>query len=635
MDYNQLKETLSEITELINQFQTKKKLFLIFLKSNDSQLKKIYSKNFAVKIVTNSKIDSENYNRKLSKISGMIEKYKDIQGEIADKNLARKLTKLKNMFERLLNFMDEYKKIIEASKKRKLKKNAAEFQLKKLEQNEVSTALKDANSLFLALKNEQDIYKIFSLASKRNHSETNRVIPTLGAMFRVLFTNSITSYKLITPFNTVDIQVKLLHNNYGVEFMIYCDGRGWTYNDMVSKLDSLFLENEKNDVINSIINPILMYIKGNKSIEHEVIKKYQEEALSIDITQNRKNQIINEILAMFTHTPASISSLKISAPNSKNDVVSAAASLSGILVLAEACQYRNPTFGKIERNAIKSVLTLAKNGCLNPFAKVFSNEKGWYLPARDGGNMDTQLLLSYNFDNDSIKARFLPLPRMSIAPDKVRELLKSLIIQENFLSNFYKDIHPYNWTDFFSELQKGNIDVQTVEEVFKKLNIFFPNGEFGSAEEFIKMSIKNKENLVKKIKEYKGKDKKEKMKINDFINFIENKAYPLNHDERMILIINKSKNIENLITQAISEGYKQFLTVKIFKLCTSKGDTYFSLNALPELAPKYLEPPADKSGLNLKEYMRNKIDKGLRKFYKSQNQVLTKEQIQNLISQLK
>ena len=125
------------------------------------------------------------------------------------------------------------------------------------------------------------------------------------------------------------------------------------------------------------------------------------------------------------------------------------------------------------------------------------------------------------------------------------------------------------------------------------------------------------------------------MKINDFINFIENKAYPLNHDERMILIINKSKNIENLITHAISEGYKQFLTVKIFKLCTSKGDTYFSLNALPELAPKYLEPPADKSGLNLKEYMRNKIDKGLRKFYKSQNQVLTKEQIQNLISQLK
>ena len=36
----------------------------------------------------------------------------------------------------------------------------------------------------------------------------------------------------------------------------------------------------------------------------------------------------------------------------------------------------------------------------------------------------------------------------------------------------------------------------------------------------------------------------------------------------------------------------------------------------------------------LKEYMRNKVDKGLRKFYKSQNQVLTKGQIQNLISKI-
>jgi len=634
MNYTELKNRLSKIETSIKNFEKKKKLFLEFLKSNDSQIKEIYNKNFAVKIITNGKIDPKNYEKKLSKIKDMIEKYKDVREEIVNERLVKKLTKLENVFERLSRFIDAYENVVKDAECDKLKQTAAKLQLKKLEQNEISIALKDANSLFLALKNEQDIEKIFSLASKRKHSETNRVIPTLGILFRNLFTSSTTSYKLKTPFDEIGIQVKLLQNAYGIEFMIYCGGKGWTYNDIVNKLDPLFLENYRDDVISLIINPILMYLKGNKNIENEIIRRYQEEALSKNITSERKDKIINEILAMFTYTPTTISSLKISTPNSKEDVVSASASLSGILVLAEACQYRNPTFGKIERNAIKSVLTLAKKGCLNPFGKVFNNQKGWYIPARDGGNMDTQLLLSYNFDNDSIKARFLPLPRMSIEPDKVRNLLKSLIIKEKFLSNFYKDIHPYNWVDFFSEFQQGNIDDQTVEEVFKKLNIFFPNGKFGSAKEFIEMDKTNKKKLVKKIKKYEGENEEEKIKINDFINFIKDEAYSLNHDKRMILIINKSKKIEDLIIRAINEGYKQCLTVKIFKLCTSKEDTYFSLNNLPKLAADFLDPPANNSGLNLKEYMRDKVDKGLRKFYKSQNQVLTKEQIKNLISQI-
>lgn len=63
----------------------------------------------------------------------------------------------------------------------------------------------------------------------------------------------------------------------------------------------------------------------------------------------------------------------------------AAAFLCGVLLLSESHEFRNPTGGKFERKAMKNVLELAKNGCVNPFSKVFSNVKGRYIPAHDKG----------------------------------------------------------------------------------------------------------------------------------------------------------------------------------------------------------------------------------------------------------
>ena len=631
MNYTELKNKLSEIETLIKTFEEKKKLFLKFLKSDDSQIKEIYNKNFAVKIITNGKIDPKNYEKKLSKIEGMIKKCKDVREEIVDESLVKKLTKLENMFERLSKFIDAYENVVKDFKRGNLEQTAAKLQLKKLEQNEISIALKDANSLFLALKNEQDIEKIFSLASKRNHSETNRVIPTLGVLFRNLFTSSTTSYKLKTPFDEIGIQVKLLQNAYGIEFMIYCGGKEWTYNYIVNKLDPLFVENDRDDVISLIINTILMYLKGNKNIENEIIRKYQEEAMSKNITSERKDKIINEILAMFTYTPTTISSLKISAPNSRKDVISAAASLSGILVLAEACQYRNPTFGKIERNAIKSVLTLAKKGCRNPFGKVFNNQKGWYIPARDGGNMDTQLLLSYNFDNDSVKARFLPLPRK----DEANNLIKKLLLLENeeTLIKIKDKCDPYDWKKFFENMKKGNLDDHTIDVVFTKFKTLFPSQELVTSGDFIKLPIRKKGEIVMKIKQYKPTEKSEQENISEFVEFIKNEASIMNIKGKIEKMI-ANFGIQHIIKQLKSSEMKDILPVRIYDLCYCESNEYISLDDLPELAANFLEPPANNSGLNLKEYMRDKVDKGLRKFYKSQNQVLTKEQIKNLILQI-
>ena len=62
--------------------------------------------------ITNGKIDPKNYEKKLSKIEGMIKKCKDVREEIVDESLVKKLTKLENMFERLSKFIDAYENVV-------------------------------------------------------------------------------------------------------------------------------------------------------------------------------------------------------------------------------------------------------------------------------------------------------------------------------------------------------------------------------------------------------------------------------------------------------------------------------------------------------------------------------------------
>lgn len=148
MNYTELKNRLSKIETSIKNFKTKRNSFLKFLKSNDSKIKEIYNKNFVVKIITNGKIDPKNYENQLSKIKDMTEEHKDVSGEIVDESLVKKLTKLENMFERLSRFIDTYENIVKDAKCGKLKQTTAKLHLKKLEQSEISIALKDAIHYF-------------------------------------------------------------------------------------------------------------------------------------------------------------------------------------------------------------------------------------------------------------------------------------------------------------------------------------------------------------------------------------------------------------------------------------------------------------------------------------------------------
>lgn len=118
------------------------------------------------------------------------------------------------------------------------------------------------------------------------------------------------------------------------------------------------------DSIKGIIEPVIKYI-------NQPLTKSQN-SVSKD-----KNIIMQQIL---------LSTIKCDYPIFKYLTISqkeAAAFLCGVLLLSESHEFRNPTGGKFERKAMQNVLRLAKNGCTNPFSKVFSNAKGRYIPAHD------------------------------------------------------------------------------------------------------------------------------------------------------------------------------------------------------------------------------------------------------------
>lgn len=411
---------------------------------------------------------------------------------MVDEELTKKVSKIEENFVRLTEFVEKYSEVIS---KKNLTKGEVTY-LKSLERQEMSYALKNLSSVYLSLKNAlfEDILK------KANLKNVKRVIPVLGDLFKKLFTNDSQRYNLKTSFEMVNVRlIKRLHS---IEFMIYHDGKPWSYDEICQNLDSLFLNNKRRKVIDSIIYPIITYLKTGKVININEMKNYYEKQHSDD---KEKNAVIQEIFNIFTASNANIRSLNFGEVTEK-DVSASAASLSGILILAEACQYRNPTFGKLERNAMKTVLRLSQNNCTNSFSKVFNNKTGRYIPAHSGGgNLDTQLLLSYNFDNDSVKARFLPIPVEKTKTEEIKKLFVDIIIGEESLEEIYSKLYPFKYPGFLQDMTAKDHDEDTIKAVFGKLNSLFPN-MFSSTDSFINGNRKVRNSTVQNIINFKPKD---------------------------------------------------------------------------------------------------------------------------------
>ena len=188
--------------------------------------------------------------------------------------------------------------------------------------------------------------------------------------------DSATPSKLMTPFGPVWVK-RSGSDKSRMIYLIYLNqqcSRALKYDEMCKELDWKFNPNFNSKVkdlyrkraIAGIIKPIIEYINQ-----------------PLDRGQNFLGTEAN------SSSPEYLFSLvKHNYPISKYLTISqkeAAAFLCGVLLLSESHEFRNPTGGKFERKAMKNVLELAENGCVNPFSKVFSNVKGRYIPAHDKG----------------------------------------------------------------------------------------------------------------------------------------------------------------------------------------------------------------------------------------------------------
>ncbi len=350
-----------------------------------------------------------------------------------------------------------------------------------------------------------------------------------------------------------------------------------------------------------------------------------------------------------------------------NEVPAAAASLSGILMLAESCKYRNPTFGKLERNAMKSVLKLAEDGCEKPFSKVFSNKKGWYVPAHsDGGNMQTQELLYYEPKEDSIKNRLVTQRLNGLLEqgsnegkkDKkesnIIQLLKALLLladdktKAKWGGNFYNK-RFFGFLDSF--ISGKDVREDTIEKVFKKLEELFP-GKFCTYNDFKgKNSTTDKRAEIDAIKKYKSDDENIRAKIEEFGKYIDDtiKQEKINYIEDKIKNLNESNKTNFLpklleIKDASSTTLKE--PFKIFQLL-DRPNEYTSLKELPRISSKYLNKDIignnnndnnnsnanEEEEVDIGEIMESRMNKNFRRLYKSQNQVFKKEVVKKLLEQ--
>ena len=322
---------------------------------------------------------------------------------------------------------------------------------------------------------------------------------------------------------------------YGVEILIYTNDKKECYDDICPILDSLFSSCSKEAVMEYIITPIIEYLKhgtvkkteiekiiksvndGNTRTNNDPDGKKSAYTLQdiLDMLKSEKEVNLHDMTEAFLeNSPQDM--LKRDedgaekCPIDIKKVIEAAASLSGILMLAESCKYRNPTFGKLERNAMKSVVQLLQEDHKKPFAKIFNNESGRYVPAHnDGGNMQTQELLYYNREDNSTE-KWLVTMRLeglwkktyTIGQTPNTNLLKEILLSENNetkkelkeVSQKYDKFRPLSFIK--DRLMAQKVEKEIGNKVFDKLKQLFPEKDFPTYDEVLTKTKKDNEPIL-------------------------------------------------------------------------------------------------------------------------------------------
>lgn len=214
--------------------------------------------------------------------------------------------------------------------------------------------------------------------------------------------DSATPSKLMTPFGPIWVK-RSRSDSSRMIYLIYLNqqcSKALKYDEMCKQLD-LYNDEYDEDGLIKLFSDKLEYSIDDMIHTINVIIKYINQPLS-----NVQNFLGTE--ANSSSPEYLFSLVKYNYPISKyltKPQKEEAAFLCGVLLLSESHEFRNPTGGKFERKAMKNVLELAENGCVNPFSKVFSNAKGRYLPARKGGMRET----AYILDVHAIPRRFIYL----------------------------------------------------------------------------------------------------------------------------------------------------------------------------------------------------------------------------------
>lgn len=332
----------------------------------------------------------------------------------ADK-IKKSLSKILSRFERLEGFLVDYMKIIhkfidEIDTKSADKSRFLQYQkeLKMLEIKEMSTSLKDSKDLFVQLKEQLKNVQ----GTKPIEGFTKTVITKgNGSASAILTPDKFFpdgKCEMKTPFDNIDLYISAM--GFFVSYATKSTKK-MTYGPASKVLDELFQkcikDNKQQLFIDEIIIPMITYLKQKFCIsEQQLIQIYTH--TKEEEQQSAVQELINKI------NPCRSSRTDELQLNPEQ--LHAATLISGLLMICESQGKRNPTFGKLERKAIKSILNLAQKNYDKPFEKIFSNRLGRYIPSYDteshylnklfeskgtGGVRQTNMILGFELTKDN------------------------------------------------------------------------------------------------------------------------------------------------------------------------------------------------------------------------------------------
>lgn len=357
--------------------------------------------NFAEKIMNSEKANPEIYLNKINDtllalqiLSPRIENARkhpqneEIQYYLDYEDVFQKkvdvVIKIKNRFNELINFSKEYLKLISGMNRLDpdITKESAVIEyvgkkLRLLEQKTILLSLRDTQSLAKQLWELKpiDITPGANIETIQRKIKRDTVKISNLTTPNSIFNQKDSPYTLKTPFGTVRVEV----NTVG-DVWIYPKGKSVapSYDVIAMKLDTLFSspDTDFNYINSNFIDKILDYLRTEIA---KIIPKKVKQILGRGTNKIERDvdkyPVGQELLNKINPTKCNF---KLD-PSQKE----AAATLCGILMLSESHQFRNPTFGELERGSIKRIKQLVNKKCTNPFEKVLANKTGEYIPAHD------------------------------------------------------------------------------------------------------------------------------------------------------------------------------------------------------------------------------------------------------------